>query len=167
MLQAKENVKVAEANLRGIEVNIERSIIKAPIDGQVLQVNCHAGEIAPAIPVTASQSTWRTAANGGLILLGNVSRLQVRIDIDADDAWRYSKGAPATAFVRGNRDLTIPLTFAYMEPYVIPKSSFTGQTIERVDTRVLQVLYQFEKNNFPVYPGQILDVYIEVKPGGQ
>lgn len=164
MLQGEKNVKIAEANVNELEINLQRSIVKAPIDGKILQVNCHVGEIAPIIPFISSQSTWLTAANGTLILMGSVIPLQVRIDIDEADAWRYEHGSSATAFVRGNRNIRFPLIYARTEPYIIPKSSFTGETIERVDTRVLQVLYQFEKQDMPVYPGQIVDVFIESKP---
>lgn len=164
MLQAEQNLKVSQANVEAIKVNIERSIIRAPIDGEILQVNIHIGEIAPVIPFISAQSTWLTAANGTLILMGNVNPLQVRIDIDEDDAWRFERGSKAVGFVRGNSFINFPLEFVRLEPYVIPKSSFTGETIERVDTRVLQVLYQFDKKDLPVYPGQILDIYIESKP---
>lgn len=164
LLEAEENVKVAEANLLEAKTNIERSIIRAPIDGEILQVNIHVGEIAPVVPFISAQATWLTAQQGTLILMGNVEPLQVRIDIDEEDAWRYQKGSRATAFVRGNSRINFPLTFARVEPYIIPKTSFTGAPVERVDTRVLQVLYNFHKNDLPVYAGQILDIYLESTP---
>ncbi len=163
-LNAEANVKVLEANVKEIEVNIARSTVRAPISGEILQANVIEGEIAPSIPPSASQSTWMVATQGNLILMGAVLPLQVRIDIDETNAWRFEKGSRATAFVRGNSAVNFPLTFKRIEPYVIPKSSFTGATTERVDTRVLQVLYTFKKNNIPVYVGQILDVFIEAKP---
>ena len=43
----------------------------------------------------------------------------------------------------------------------MPKRSLTGDNRERVDTRVLQVIYRFERPSFPVYVGQQVDVYIE------
>lgn len=162
--EAEESVKVAQAAVKEIETNIERSIIRAPVTGQILQVNIHVGEIAPIIPFISNQSTWLTAANGTLILMGAVDPLQLRIDIDEDDAWRFEPGSKAHAYVRGNRNINFPLTYLRTEPYVIPKSSFTGATTERVDTRVLQVLYQFQKNDLPIYAGQILDIFIESKP---
>lgn len=164
MLQTEQNLKVAQANIATIETNIQRSIIRAPIDGEILQVNIHIGEIAPIIPFISAQSTWLTAANGTLILMGSVTPLQVRVDIDEDDAWRFEKGTPATAFVRGNSHIHFLLQYMRTEPYIIPKTSFTGQTTERVDTRVLQVLYQFEKNDLPIYAGQVLDIFIESQP---
>lgn len=162
--EAEEAVKVAQGAVREVETNIQRSIIKAPVDGEILQVNIHVGEIAPIIPFISAQSTWLTAANGTLILMGTVDPLQVRIDVDEDDAWRFEKGSKAQAYVRGNRNINFALEYLRTEPYIIPKSSFTGETTERVDTRVLQVLYQFERKNLPVYAGQILDVFIESKP---
>jgi len=163
-LEAKENVRIAQADVQVTQTNIDRSRIRAPITGKILQVNIHVGEIAPVIPFISAQSTWLTAANGTLILMGSVDPLQIRVDIDEDDAWRFVAGSLAHAYVRGNRNISFPLNYLRTEPYIIPKSSFTGQTVERVDTRVLQALYQFEKQDMPIYPGQIVDIFIESKP---
>ncbi len=160
-LEAEANVRVAQASLQEVETNIDRSTIRAPVDGEILQVNIHVGEIAPVIPFISGQSTWLTAANGTLILMGAVVPLQVRVDIDEADAWRFQTGSEATGFVRGNRNIHFPMRFLRTEPYIIPKSSFTGETVERVDTRVLQVLYQFDRGSLPIYPGQILDIFIK------
>ena len=54
------------------------------------------------------------------------------------------------------------------EPYVIPKQSLTGSNTERVETRVLQVLYALpEKTAIPLYIGQQMDVYIEAAKPAQ
>jgi hypothetical protein len=81
--------------------------------------------------------------------------------VDENDAWRVKAGASATAFLRGNRDIHTPLKFVRFEPYVIPKTSLTGDTTERVDTRVLQVIYSFERGDLPIYAGQQMDIYVE------
>lgn len=163
VLEAEENVKIAQANLEIIKTNIERSTIRAPIEGQILQVNVHVGELS-SITALTTITGLTTQGGGSLILMGRVQPMRVRIDIDEYDAWRYKKGARATAVIRGNSAITFPLEFIRLEPYVVPKSSFTGETAERVDTRVLQVLYNFEKGNLPVYMGQVLSVYIEADP---
>jgi RND family efflux transporter MFP subunit len=162
MIEAEEQVKVSEAQLNQIKVDIERSTVRAPFDGEILQVNAHIGEIYPTVSYNLTQPyvNLQTA----LILMGTVSPLQMRIDIDEEDAWRFQKGAAATAFVRGNANIHFPMTFARVEPYIIPKTSLTGEAIERIDTRVLQVLYRFEKHDLPIYAGQLLDVYIEALP---
>jgi hypothetical protein len=48
-----------------------------------------------------------------------------------------------------------------VEPYVVPKRSLTGDSTERVDTRVMQVIYSFNQADLHVFPGQLMDVYIE------
>ena len=60
----------------------------------------------------------------------------------------------------GHADLQMPLRFVRVEPYVIPKRSLTGDSLERVDTRVLQVIYEFDRPAFPIYVGQQVDVFI-------
>lgn len=159
MREAEEQVKVAQGQLGQIETDIERSTVRAPVDGEILQVNAHIGEIyiQDGYHVTQPYINLETA----LILMGTVAPLQMRIDIDEEDCWRFRKGARATAFVRGNAEINFPMEFVRIEPYVIPKTSYTGDVVERIDTRVLQVLYRFEKGDLPVYAGQLLDVYIE------
>jgi hypothetical protein len=56
------------------------------------------------------------------------------------------------------------LTLAYVEPFVVPKRSLTGDSTERVDMRVLQALYQFDRTRLHAYVGQQVDVFIEA-PG--
>ena len=80
-----------------------------------------------------------------MIVLGSVTPLHVRVDVDENDAWRVRAGAPATGYLRGNRSISTPLTFVRFEPYVVPKKSLTGDSTERVDTRVLQVVFSFER----------------------
>ena len=71
-------------------------------------------------------------------------RIHLRVDVDENDAWRFRKDAGAVAFVRGNRELKTDLKFERVEPYVIPKRSLTGDSTERVDTRVMEVIARFD-----------------------
>jgi hypothetical protein len=50
------------------------------------------------------------------------------------------------------------------EPYVVPKRSLTGDSTERVDTRVLQIIYALDPAALPVFVGQLMDVFIEAAP---
>lgn len=162
MKEAEEQVNIAKATVSQVEVDIERATVRAPVDGEILQVNAHIGEIYPQNSYNVTQSYVNLPTS--LILMGKVAPLQMRIDIDEEDAWRYKIGSKATAFVRGNANICFPLQYVRMEPYILPKISFTGSNIERIDTRVLQVIYSFERGNIPVYPGQLLDVYLETPP---
>ncbi|NBV43285.1 secretion protein HlyD, partial [bacterium] len=107
------------------------------------------GEFAPA-----------QIANNPLIILGNTEIMNIRVDIDENDAWRIKPNAKASASLRGNKDIKTDLEFVRIEPYVIPKKSLTGQSTERVDTRVLQVMYAFPKGAMNAYVGQLVDVHI-------
>jgi HlyD family secretion protein len=140
----------SRAELEAARVEIDRLTVRTPVAGAVLQVNLRPGEFAQSGVLSQP-----------LILLGNVDRLHVRVDIDENDAWRFSPDAPAVAYLRGHAEYKTDLTFQYVERYVIPKKSLTGESTERVDTRVLQVVYSFPRENLPVYAGQQVDVYIE------
>src|SRR5215470_6751977 len=48
-----------------------------------------------------------------------------------------------------------------IEPFVVPKNSLSGDSTERVDTRVLQVIYRIEDSNLPLFVGQQMDVFID------
>lgn len=149
--EALSRVRVALAQIRQIGMQIERSTICSPVDGVILKDEVRVGEVA-------NQNSFSKMP---FVVCGNVDYVQVRIDIAEEDAWRYIPGACATAFVRGNADIVIPLEFDYVEPLIVPKKTLTGSDMEAVDTRVLQVLYRFNKDQYPIYVGQLLDVYIQ------
>jgi HlyD family secretion protein len=96
--------------------------------------------------------------------LGRLKPLHVRVDVDEHEGWRVRAGARAVGQVRGNAALEAPLAFVRFEPVVVPKRSLTGDSTERVDTRVLQVIYRVEDENLPLFVGQQLDVFIEAPP---
>jgi multidrug resistance efflux pump len=144
------NVAQAEAEVEGAQVEIARLTVRAPVEGDILQVNVRPGEFAPSGATTVP-----------LILLGNLDKFHVRVDIDENDAWRFQQEAPAVASIRGNPQFKTDLTFEYVEAYVVPKRSLTGESTERVDTRVMQVVYSFKRGKLPIYPGQLMDVYID------
>lgn len=154
---AKNRLATAGAAVQVFKTEMERSITRAPCDGKILQAgHAKVGEYANANPFD----------NIPTMVFGEVNRYQMRIDIDETDAWRYKKGAAATAFVRGNPQIAIPLIFDYLEPFMIPKKTLSGSNLDRVDTRVLQVVYEFSKEAYPIYVGQSLDIFIETEPIG-
>ena len=128
---------------------VDRLTIRAPRGGTILQVNTRAGEYA--MPGAAEP----------LLLLGDTQQLQVRADVDEVNAPLVALRAPGVAYLKGSTKHAIPLSFVRIEPYVVPKKSLTGDNTERVDTRVLQIIYRFDRPAFPVYAGQQLDVFIK------
>ena len=147
--RSRADLSLANAELNDAQVKLDLLTVRAPREGTVLLVNIRAGEYAA---VNASETA---------ILLGDIRELQLRAEVDESDAPRVRPGCTAVAFLKGSREQAIPLEFVRIEPYVLPKRSLTGESTERVDTRVLQVIFKFATPNFPVYVGQQMDVFIE------
>lgn len=154
---ALQQIQEAEASIEVIETNIERSTIRAPIKGEVLQVNVRVGESVEVNPFNTEP----------LMVFGRTDHFHIRVEVDEDDAWRIVKDEPAMAYVRGNSSIQVSLKFLYIEPYIIPKTALTGDNNERVDTRVLQIIYYMERDHLPIYAGQIMDVYIKGLPSDE
>jgi RND family efflux transporter MFP subunit len=147
---SKAALAEAESLVKATETTLERIVVRSPINGTVLQSKIRIGEFAPAQSLSSP-----------LMIVGTTSPLAVRVDVDENDAWRVKSGSSASAVLRGNTSITFPLSFVRFEPYVIPKRSLTGESSERVDTRVLQTVYSFDNKNLPIYVGQLVDVFIE------
>jgi HlyD family secretion protein len=143
-------VEAARAALAKTESLIERLTVRAPVAGTILQITARAGEYA---------------APGGAappILLGAIDEVQVRADVDEQLAPRVRPGSKATGYLKGDSRTAIPLEFVRIEPYVVPKRSLTGSSSERVDTRVLQVIFKFPNDLARrIYVGQQMDLFIE------
>ena len=152
---ARAEVANAEAQVRRVEADLSRLTMRAPIPGRILQLNIRAGEYAQAGQLTRP-----------LLVMGEVSELHVRADIDENDAWRVQPGSTAEAAERGNSTRRAQLAFVRFEPYVVPKKSLTGDSTERVDTRVLQAIFRFVDKRVPFYVGQQMDVFIEAPVTG-
>jgi RND family efflux transporter MFP subunit len=147
---ARAELAYAQAQLARAEVQLDLLTIRAPRDGTILQVNVRAGEYAALNPNAEP-----------VILLGQVNRFQLRADVDEDNASRVRPNCQAIAFIKGRRDYPIPLGFVRIEPYIVPKKSLTGESTERVDTRVLQIIFRFDQPQIPVYVGQQMDVFLD------
>ena len=154
-------VKQAEAQLAQTRIELDRLVVTAPrvrwdhsaadpdpTEFRVLQVNVRPGEF---VGNTQGQA---------LIVLGLVGKLHVRVDIDENDIPRFRPDVTGVAKPRGNAGQEFPLRFVRVEPYVIPKKSLTGGNTERVDTRVLQVIYALDTAGRPLYVGQQMDVFL-------
>lgn len=157
-VRTRENdVAVAQAQLDAAlaraahnRVQLARLTVRAPRAGTILQINVRPGEYAAAAP--------RTAA----MLLGDLTHLQVRAEVDEQNAARLQPGQAATAYVKGDTTRPIELAFVRIEPFVVPKTALTGAGTERVDTRVLQVIYAFRRpEDRAIYVGQQVDLFVK------
>jgi multidrug resistance efflux pump len=155
-LVSRAAVAEARAQVEQTRTDLERLTVTAPVDGQVLQVDVRPGEYVAQTDTTE------------LLVLGNIHPLHVRVDIDESDIPRFSIGRAAQGFVRGQTDHAVALDFVRVEPYVVPKKSLTGSNTERVDTRVLQVIFAVNPaSRTTLYVGQQLDVFIDASPADE
>ncbi len=150
--EAEADLKVLKAQRNELLVTLQRLTVTAPQAGRILQVNMRLGEML------ASNSLQPA------IILGETDSLQVRVDIDEVNAARVSAGSQAIAHLKGDASKKILLDFVRIDPYILPKKSLTGDNTERVDVRVLQVIYKFQPPGFSVYVGQQVDVFIDAAP---
>lgn len=147
---AEAQQAAAQATVTQTETLLERLTVRAPIGGTILQINVRAGEFVSTTAATPP------------IVLGDIAEVQVRAEVDEQVAPRVRPGAKAVAYLKGDSRRAIALEFVRIEPFVVPKRSLTGASSERVDTRVLQVIYQFPQTaDLTVYVGQQVDIYIE------
>jgi multidrug resistance efflux pump len=147
---AEQEVRTAQAEVDRVKIDIERLVVRAPVDGTVLHVNLRVGEYAVSGPNESP-----------LIQIGPEGPLQVRVQLDEEDVGCFREQARAEGYMRGRLRQHVPLRFVRIEPRVVPKVSLTGASTERIDTRVMYVIYQIEGDTTDMYSGQKLDVFIE------
>lgn len=138
-----------QAKISQLQSKINRSIIKAPVNGEILKVNIRKGEY---IYATALEPA---------ILMGKTDKLQVRVDIDEVNAAKVRPNMEGEMIIKGNNELKTPIHYLRTEPYVTPKKSLSGSNDERVDVRVLQMIYEIEPPKFPIYVGQQVNVFLK------
>jgi HlyD family secretion protein len=149
---ARSQVDAARQLVEQARVELDRLVVRAPIAGQILKVDVRPGEYVGTPP------------GQPLIVLGDVSRLHVRVDVDEQDLPRFAPGMSGQGFVRGDALTPLALSFVRVEPFTEPKRSLTGAGDERIDTRVLQVIYAIDAMPRTVYVGQQIDVYLDADP---
>ncbi|MEQ2005241.1 MAG: HlyD family efflux transporter periplasmic adaptor subunit, partial [Limisphaerales bacterium] len=150
--KSEADIAAMDAQLQQVQTELDILTVRAPRDGTILQVNVRAGEFAGTTPQEP------------LMILGEVEKLQVRAEVDEQNAPLVEANRPAVAYLKGDTTRKLPLRFVRIEPFVIPKRSLTGDSAERVDTRVLQIIFELDRPEVPLYVGQQVDVFIERGP---
>lgn len=138
---------------------LAKYVVRAPTDATVLAINTTAGGYVSAQGAYDSY----TQANIPAVVLGpEAGALSVRCYVDEILLNRLPHGSTMKAemIVRG-ADIHVPLEFVRIQPYVTPKIELSNERQERVDLRVLPVIFRFRTTpNVKLFPGQLVDVYI-------
>lgn len=143
---------------RAAHATLEKFTLRAPHDGVVLALTATVGStVAPG-----GVYDPRTQATMPVVTYGTPQRrLQVRAYVDEILVPRLPiERMQAVMTLRGS-PVRIPLRFEHIQPYVSPKISLSDQRQERVDLRVLPVVFSFDRpGQMAIYPGQMVDIYI-------
>ena len=141
---------------------LSKYTINAPADGVVLSIKAAAGSY---ISPVGTYETYTQAMTPVLVMGSSQNYLAVRCYIDEILVPRLppTEQMQAKMFIRGT-NTSIPLEFVRMQPYISPKIQLSNQRTERVDVRVLPIIFRFETSkDIPVYPGQLVDIYVGKK----
>ncbi len=145
---AQDQIEQAKAEVEAMEIEIDETNIKSPINGTVLQLKIREGEIADQTKTIA--------------ILGNMDELNLRVSIDQLSEPRFHQNCPAVAFKQGDITTEFPLKFIHIEPLMVPKKYLTNELHEKVDTQIFEVLYRIEQHSAHLFVGEQMDVYIYV-----
>lgn len=153
---ARARLEQAQARASTARTELGRLTVRAPIAGEILAVNIRPGEYV---------STMGGGGSQPFIQMGETNPLHIRVDIDENEAVRVAFGEPAAVSPRGAAKIQIEASFVRAEPQVVPKRSLTNSAAERVDVRVLQLIYALPQgaasDAFRV--GQQIDAFIPAK----
>ena len=158
---AEDAVIQTAATLKAANALLQYYSVKAPVDGVVLSVNAAVGSYVSS---QGAYDTYTELFDPLVVMSGPQDYLDVRCYIDEILVSRLpSKWHIQAQMQIMGTDIKVPLEFVRVQPYVSPKIELSNQKQEQVDLRVLPVIFRFEKKDAPVYPGQMVDVFIGQK----
>jgi len=133
--------------------------IRAPSDGVVLTLQTGVGSY---VSPTGAYDSYTQGYDPLIVMATPQAHLQVRAYVDEIliDRMPDPGKIKAQMFIRGTQT-HVPLSFARIQPFVSPKIELSDSRQERVDVRVLPVIFRFENAAaLHLYPGQLVDVYV-------
>jgi HlyD family secretion protein len=155
MAQASAEIRAVQAALSSAQTDLSRLTVRAPISAQVLSVSIRPGEFV-------NPGGQQGGGTSSYMQIGNTLPMHVRIDIDENEINRVNMGSEAIVSPRGDANKRVKATFVRAEPLVTPKRSLTNSASERVDVRVLQLIYQLPIGE-DFFIGQQIDAFVLAK----
>ena len=157
---AQAQLAAAQARRASAATELVRHTVTAPISGEILDIEARVGEFVSAGGQGGGNAT-------PYMQMGETQPLYVRVDIDENEAGRIAPNANAVISPRGNAAKRVPVTFVRVEPQIVPKRSLTNSASERVDVRVMQIIYAVPLEETDLRVGQQVDAFVDaVKPQG-
>ena len=149
VLAAKARLELSKARREQSQAQLDRLTVVAPQAGEILQVKGRAGE-------------YYNVQGEPLLVLGDTSVLRVRVDIDERDIGRVAIGADAVATTDAFRDRVFKGKVVEMARRMGRKNVRTDDPNERIDTKILEVVFELEETK-PLVPGERVTGYLSIK----
>ncbi|MGJ4950790.1 HlyD family secretion protein [Bradyrhizobium sp. HKCCYLS20291] len=147
-ISVEGQLNVARSDLQAARATLEKLTIRAPLDGTVLQVNARAGEIAS--PQAAQP----------LVLLGDMSSLRVRAELDQRDLDKIKAGQQAVVRSDAFRGRDVAGKVASIAPLVESSRAAALSQRNMTDVDVVEVLVDLAEPG-PFAVGMKVDVYFK------
>jgi HlyD family secretion protein len=143
---AEGQLNVARSELSASRAALDKLIIRAPIDGTILQINARPGEaVSPA-------------ATTPLIQLGDTSVLRVRAELDERDIEKIKPGQPVLVRPAALRGREVAGTVSFIAP-LVEVGRYTALGLRNItDVDVVEVLIALTEPG-PLVVGMKVDVY--------
>ncbi len=147
-VSAEGQLNVARSDLQGARAGLEKLTIRAPLDGTVLQVNAKAGEIA------SPQGTQP------LVLLGDMTALRVRAELDQRDLDKIKVGQQAVVRSDAFRGREAAGKVSFIAPLVESSRASTLSQRNMTDVDFVEVLVDLAEPG-PFAVGMKVDVFFK------
>ncbi len=144
---AQARVAAAQAAREQAQAMLDKTVIKSPIDGTVLRINRRIGEL---LSVYVDQP---------IMVLGDLSTLNVRAEVDEADIAKLRNGIPAYVTAEAYGDRRFPGHVIRVGQSLGNKNIQTDQPTERPDSKVLEILVALDSPN-PLRPGLRVNTFI-------
>src|SRR5579864_5776938 len=135
---AKARVAAAQAAVDQARAELDKTVVRSPIDGTILRVHRRPGELVSTFFVDQP-----------IVTVGDLSRLFVRAEIDETDIAKVAVGQPASVTAEAFGGTRFPGKVVRVGDMLGPKKVHTGDPAERTDTRVLDVMIELQTNTLP------------------
>ncbi|UFZ01577.1 efflux RND transporter periplasmic adaptor subunit [Bradyrhizobium ontarionense] len=145
-ISAEGQLNVARSELQGARATLDKLTIRAPLDATILQVNARAGEVASP------------QATPPLVLLGDITALRVRAELDQRDLDKIKVGQQAVVRSEAFRGRDVAGKVAVVAPLVESSRASTLSQRNMTDVDVVEVLVDLAEPG-PFAVGMKVDVY--------
>jgi HlyD family secretion protein len=145
---AEGQLNVARSELQGSRAALEKLTIRAPVDSTILQINARPGELASP------------SAMQPLVLLGDVSALRVRAEVDERDIAKIKLGQSVVVRPVAFRGSEIAGKVSFIAPLVETSRNSTLSQRNMTDVDVVEVRIDLSEPG-PLTVGMKVDVYFQ------